>query len=77
MLAERFQHFLADTSIGNLTRWRLRLSTRLLTSMPKSVVEVAGHIGYESEPSFNRTFTREFGLPRPASEARANRPRSR
>lgn len=63
VLAERFQHFLADTPIGYLTRWRLHLAARLLTSTSKSVAEVAGDIGYESEPSFNRAFKREFGLP--------------
>jgi AraC-like DNA-binding protein len=63
VLAERFQHFLADTPIGYLTRWRLHLAAQLLTSTSKSVAEVAGDIGYESEPSFNRAFKREFSLP--------------
>ena len=63
VLAERFQHFLTDTPIGYLTRWRLHLAAKLLTSTSKSVAEVAGDIGYESEPSFNRAFKREFGLP--------------
>jgi transcriptional regulator GlxA family with amidase domain len=34
-----------------------------LTSTSKSVAEVAGDVGYESEPSFNRAFKREFSLP--------------
>ena len=34
-----------------------------LTSTSKSVAEVAGDVGYESEPSFNRAFKREFGVP--------------
>ena len=63
VLAERFQHYLSDTPIGYLTRWRLQLAARLLTSTSKSVAEVAGDIGYESEPSFNRAFKRWFGLP--------------
>jgi AraC-like DNA-binding protein len=63
VLAERFQHYLTDTPIGYLTRWRLHLAARLLASTSKSVAEVAGDIGYESEPSFNRAFKREFGLP--------------
>lgn len=36
VLAERFQHFLADTPIGYLTRWRLHLAARLLSSTSKS-----------------------------------------
>ena len=63
VLAERFQHYLSDTPIGYLTRWRLQLAAQLLTSTSKSVAEVAGDVGYESEPSFNRAFKLEFGLP--------------
>ena len=63
VLAERFKHYLSDTPIGYLTRWRLQLAGQLLTSTSKSVAEVAGEVGYESEPSFNRAFKREFGLP--------------
>ncbi len=63
VLADRFQHYLSDTPIGYLTRWRLQLAAQLLTSTSKGVAEVAGDVGYESEPSFNRAFKREFGLP--------------
>ncbi|MGZ9275424.1 MAG: helix-turn-helix domain-containing protein, partial [Nitrospira sp.] len=63
VLAERFRHYLSDTPIGYLTRWRLQLAAQVLTSTSKSVAEVAGEVGYESEPSFNRAFKREFGVP--------------
>jgi len=63
VLAERFRHYLSDTPMGYLTRWRLQLAAQSLTSTSKSVAEVAGDVGYESEPSFNRAFKREFGLP--------------
>ncbi len=63
VLAERFRHYLSDTPIGYLTRWRLQLAAQLFSSTSKSVAEVAGEVGYESEPSFNRAFKREFGLP--------------
>jgi AraC-like DNA-binding protein len=46
-----------------LTRWRLLLGARLLTSGNASVAEIAADVGYESEPAFNRAFKREFGLP--------------
>jgi AraC-like DNA-binding protein len=62
-LAERFRHYLSDTPMGYLTRWRLQLAAQVLTSTSKSVAEVAGEVGYESEPSFNRAFKREFGIP--------------
>lgn len=63
VLAERFRHYLSDTPIGYLTRWRLQLAAQLLATTSKSVAEVAGDVGYESEPSFNRAFKREFDLP--------------
>ncbi|ALA58134.1 AraC family transcriptional regulator [Nitrospira moscoviensis] len=63
VLAERFRHYLSDTPIGYLTRWRMHLAAQLLRSTSKSVAEVAGDVGYESEASFNRAFKREFHLP--------------
>ena len=63
VLAERFRHYLSDTPMGYLTRWRLLLAAQMLASTSKSVAEVAGDVGYESEPSFNRAFKREFGVP--------------
>jgi AraC-like DNA-binding protein len=63
VLAERFRHYLSDTPMGYLTRWRLQLAAQVLASTSKSVAEVAGDGGYESEPSFNRAFKREFGVP--------------
>ena len=63
VLAERFRHYLSDTPMGYLTRWRLQLAAQVLTATSKSVAEVASEVGYESEPSFNRAFKREFGVP--------------
>ncbi len=63
VLAERFRHYLSDTPMGYLMRWRLQLAAQVLTTTSKSVAEVAGDVGYESEPSFNRAFKREFGVP--------------
>jgi AraC-like DNA-binding protein len=63
VLAERFRHYLSDTPMGYLTRWRLQLAAQALTSTSNSVAEVAGDVGYESEPSFNRAFKRQFGVP--------------
>jgi AraC-like DNA-binding protein len=74
VLAERFRHYLSDTPMGYLTRWRLQLAAQLLTSTSKSVAEVANDVGYESEPSFNRAFKRQFDLP-PAQFRRASRSR--
>ncbi|MGE3979770.1 MAG: helix-turn-helix domain-containing protein, partial [Nitrospira sp.] len=63
VLAERFRYYLSDTPMGYLPRWRLHLAAQELASTTKSVAEVASEVGYESEPSFNRAFKREFGVP--------------
>ncbi|MGA6825984.1 AraC family transcriptional regulator [Nitrospira sp. NS4] len=63
VLAERFRHYLSETPIAYLTRWRLHLGAQRLTTTNKSVAEIAADVGYESEPSFNRAFKREFGFP--------------
>ncbi len=76
VLAERFRHYLSDTPMGYLTHWRLQLAARVLVSTHKSVAEVAGEVGYESEPSFNRAFKREFGVP-PARFRSRTRPSQR
>lgn len=76
VLAERFKHYLSETPIGYLTRWRLQLAAQLLASTSKSVAEVAGEVGYESEPSFNRAFKREFGLPPARFRTQAKPPRT-
>jgi transcriptional regulator GlxA family with amidase domain len=46
-----------------LAQWRLQLGAQLLKSTSRSVAEIAAEVGYESEPSFNRAFKRQFGLP--------------
>ena len=63
VLAERFRRYLSETPIAYLTRWRLQLGAQMLTSTSSSVAQIAAEVGYESEPSFNRAFKREFGLP--------------
>ena len=63
VLAERFRHFLGVPPMAYLTTWRLQLGAQLLTSTSHSVAQIAGEVGYESEPSFNRAFKREFGSP--------------
>ncbi len=63
VLAERFRRYLSETPIAYLTRWRLHLGAQMLTSTSSGVARIAAEVGYESEPSFNRAFKREFGLP--------------
>jgi AraC-like DNA-binding protein len=63
VLAERFRRYLSETPIAYLTRWRLQLGAQMLKTTSSSVAEIAAKVGYESEPSFNRAFKREFALP--------------
>jgi len=62
-LAERFRHFLAESPMAYLARWRLKLAAEILQSTDDSVAEVAVAVGYESEAGFNRAFKREFSCP--------------
>jgi AraC-like DNA-binding protein len=63
VLTERFRHFLGVPPMTYLTRWRLRLGARALTTTSHSVAQIAVETGYESEAAFNRAFKREYGLP--------------
>jgi AraC-like DNA-binding protein len=62
-LAERFHHFLEETPMAYLTKWRLKLGAEILRSTDDSVAEVAAAVGYGSEATFNRAFKREFECP--------------
>jgi len=62
-LAERFRHFLEESPMAYLARWRLKLAAEILQATEDSVAEVAVAVGYESEAGFNRAFKREFNSP--------------
>jgi len=72
VLAERFRHYLHQPPMAYLTRWRLQLGARALTSTNRSVAEIASDVGYETEASFNRAFKRHFHSP-PARYRTASR----
>jgi AraC-like DNA-binding protein len=61
--AERFRHFLGESPIAYLARWRLKLGAEILQSTEDSVAEVAAAVGYGSEAAFSRAFKREFACP--------------
>ncbi len=44
-----------------LTRWRMLLAGQRLRESSDSLAQVAAAVGYESEFSFSRAFTRETG----------------
>ncbi len=71
-LVERFSQFLSVPPMTYLTRWRLQLAARALTTTPRGVADISTDVGYESEAAFNRAFKREFGAP-PARYRRENK----
>jgi len=63
VLAERFKAVLGQPPMQYLAGWRLQLATNLLRDGSRSIAEVAGEVGYESEAAFNRAFKRHLGMP--------------
>jgi AraC-like DNA-binding protein len=61
--ADRFAHFVDESPMQYLTRWRMQLASRLLERQGMSVARAAGEVGYESEAAFNRAFKKCVGLP--------------
>ena len=73
--AERFRHFIGESPIAYLNRWRLKLGAEQLLSTDQSVAEIAATVGYGSEATFNRAFKREFNCP-PAQFRRRQKQKS-
>jgi AraC-like DNA-binding protein len=73
VLAERFTHFVGQSPMQYLGRWRMALATNYLRRSTLSVARVAEEVGYESDATFSRAFRREFGVP-PATWRRDNGP---
>jgi AraC-like DNA-binding protein len=44
-----------------LTRWRMLLASRRLLESPEPIAQIAAAVGYESESTFSRAFSREMG----------------
>lgn len=61
-LARRFAHLVGETPPEYLTRWRMDLAARRLRDTEDTVAAVAAAVGYRSEYSFSRAFTRNRGL---------------
>jgi AraC-like DNA-binding protein len=60
--AERFTQLVGQPPISYLTDWRMQLAAARLRETPRSIAQVAGDLGYESEASFTRAFKRTHGL---------------
>ena len=62
-LGERFARYLGQGPMAYLADWRLELAAESLRTTSRSVLNIAGDVGYESEAAFNRAFKRRFALP--------------
>lgn len=71
-LTERFARCLGQAPMTYLGDWRLELAAEALRTTNRSVLQVAGEVGYDSEAAFNRAFKRRFGEP-PARYRRQHR----
>jgi AraC-like DNA-binding protein len=63
LFAARFAALLGVTPHQYLIRARLQHAAQLLRSRELTVPEVSARVGYKSESSFSRVFTREIGIP--------------
>jgi AraC-like DNA-binding protein len=61
VLAERFKAILGKPPIQYLAELRVQLAGNLLADGTRSIAEIAGEVGYESEAAFSRAFKRHRG----------------
>jgi methylphosphotriester-DNA--protein-cysteine methyltransferase len=57
------RHYLRESPMAYLTRWRLQLGAQMLGSTNCPVAQITAEVGYESEAAFNRAFKRHFTVP--------------
>jgi AraC-like DNA-binding protein len=60
--AERFSNMVGLPPMSYLSRWRMLLAGRRLRESSDTIAQIAATVGYESESTFCRAFTREMGI---------------
>jgi len=61
--AQKFNTLVGETPLSYLTKWRMDLSSKLLTESNQKLMTVAAAVGYDSETSFSKTFKKFKSLP--------------
>lgn len=59
--AARFTELVGEPPLQYLARWRLTKAAELLRDTDEGIIAIAARVGYESVPSFSRTFKRWRG----------------
>ena len=60
--AERFARTLGVPPMTYLARWRMMVAAQKLRESRASIARIAAEVGYESESSFTRAFSREMDM---------------
>jgi AraC-like DNA-binding protein len=61
--AAHFSSLVGEPPLSYLTRWRMQVAATLFQDDPELTIgHVASHVGYESEPAFNKAFKRATGI---------------
>jgi AraC family transcriptional regulator, alkane utilization regulator len=60
--ADRFTQAMGEPPLTYLTRHRMRLAARQLSSSGLAIARIADQVGYASEAAFSQAFKREYGL---------------
>jgi AraC-like DNA-binding protein len=60
--AERFGRVAGLPPMSYLTRWRMLLASQRLRESADTIAQIAAAVGYESESTFSRAFTRQMGI---------------
>jgi AraC-like DNA-binding protein len=59
----RFTALVGESVLHYLTGLRMQLAHRELRETADTLAKIAGRVGYQSEPAFNRAFKRVMGMP--------------
>ncbi len=60
--AARFSALVGEPPLEYLARWRMTKAAQFLRETDLSLTEIAEHVGYQNEASFNRAFKRWEGI---------------
>ena len=60
--AERFSSIVGLPPMRYLTRWRMLLAGQRLHESSDTIAQIGATVGYQSESTFSRAFTREMGI---------------